>query len=138
MRRTRNAVPGEDMYLMPEVNLAFSGEFATADMVNFRTLSGEAGWREAVVDLNGFKKLPYIAVRLLGKGSVLHPLRIDNLRIMDSDEAPTQGFGAVGEIGVDNAPVKYYDLNGFEIANPQKGGIYIVRASDGKTRKVIF
>jgi len=132
------AVPGEDMYLMPEVNLAFSGEFATADMVNFRTLSGEAGWREAVVDLNGFKKLPYIAVRLLGKGSVLHPLRIDNLRIMDSDEAPTQGFGAVGEIGVDNAPVKYYDLNGFEIANPQKGGIYIVRASDGKTRKVIF
>ena len=107
-------------------------------MVNFHTLSGEAGWREAVVDLNGFKHLPYIAIRLLGKGSALHPLRIDNLRIMDSDKTPTQGFGSVGQIYVDNALVKYYDLNGLEVSNPQKGGIYILRSSDGKTRKVIL
>lgn len=132
------ALPGEDMYLIPEVNLAYSGEFAQADMINFHTLSGEAGWREAVVDLNGFKHLPYIAIRLLGKGSALHPLRIDNLRIMDSDKTPTQGFGSVGQIYVDNALVKYYDLNGLEVSNPQKGGIYILRSSDGKTRKVIL
>ena len=79
----------------------------------------------------------YISVRFLGKGSMLYPLRIDNVRIMDSDETPNHGFGAVGSITIDEGEVKYYDLNGFEVKSPQKGSIYIVRSASGKVYKTI-
>ena len=134
------ALPGEDMYILPEINLAYTGKYATATAVNFSTLTGEAGWREAVIDLADFcKEYPYISVRFLGKGGTLHPLRIDNVRIMDSDKAPTLGFSGIDDMPVDKiAPVRYYDLNGLEVANPQRGSIYIVRTADGKTHKVIL
>lgn len=132
------AVPGYDMYVQPQINLAFNGEFANVDMINFKNIGGEPGWREAVVDLSDFKTLPNISVRFLGKGSVAAPLRIDNVRIMDSDKAPNQGFGGVDGIFVGDSPVRYYDLNGFEVSHPQKGGIYIVRTAEGKTRKVVL
>lgn len=133
------AVPGEEMYILPEINLAYTGKYAAAEAISFRDLTGEAGWREAVIDLADFyRNHAYLSVRFLGKGATLHPLRIDNVRIMDSDKTPT--LSGVGEIAVDNAsgPVRYYDLNGFAVANPQRGAIYIVRGADGKVRKVVF
>lgn len=134
------ALPGEDMYILPEINLAYTGKYATASAINFSALSGEAGWREAVIDLADLcKEYPYISVRFLGKGGTLHPLRIDNVRIMDSDKTPTLGFSGIGDIEIDNiAPARYYDLNGLEVTNPQRGTIYIVRTADGKTHKVIL
>lgn len=134
------AVPGESISLVPQINKAFSGEFAIADMIDFSKIKGDGGWREAVIDLNGFKDLPYIAVRFLGKGSTLSPLRIDNLRIMDSEKEPTIGFSGIEDVvsGGPEGPEKYYDINGLEIRNPKKGNIYIVRSASGKTRKVVL
>lgn len=132
------AVPGTDMFLLPEINLAYSGSHVAADTIRFATLGGESGWRKAVLDIAPYTQgRSYISVRFLGKGSMLYPLRIDNVRIMDSDETPNHGFGAVGSITIDEGEVKYYDLNGFEVKSPQKGSIYIVRSASGKVYKTI-
>lgn len=133
------AVPGSAMSITPEINMAFNGEFTTCSPINFKTIGGEAGWREAVVDLSDFKNLPYISVRFLGVGSTAHPLRIDNVRIMNSDKTPNLGFSGIGEISGDAAVGGvYYDLNGMVVGKPQKGSIYILRTSDGKAKKVVY
>lgn len=76
---------------------------------------------------------PYISVRVLGASDARHPLYVDNLRIMDDK------FEGVEGIGIDGvACEEYYDLNGFRVANPQKGAIYVVRDSEGKTRKIVY
>lgn len=133
-------VPGQSMSIEPQINKAFSGEYVSTDVIDFLSAEGMDGWREAVVDLREFKNLPYITVRVLGKGCTVSPLRIDNLRIMDSDKTPNVGFAGVGNIMPETPEEseKYYDLHGFEIKNPQKGCIYIVRSATGKTRKVIM
>ena len=133
------AVPGADMSITPEINLAFNGEFKVCSPVSFKTLSGEEGWREAVVDLAEFKMLPYITVRFLGVGSASRPLRVDNVRIMDSDKQPNVGFSGIGEIcGDDAANGVYYTLDGIAVDRPQKGSVYIIRYSNGKTEKIIY
>lgn len=133
------AVPGADMFLLPEINLAYSGTYVAADTIRFASLGGESGWRTVVLDIAPYtRERSYISVRFLGKGSALYPMHIDNVRILDSDETPNLGFGAVGGIIMDDGDVKYYDLNGFEVARPQKGSVYIVRSSSGKVSKVIM
>jgi len=42
----------------------------------------------------------------------------------------------ISSVGTDSAPVAYYDLQGRKINDPDKG-IYVVRYSDGTTRKII-
>lgn len=133
-------VPGQSMSIAPQINKAFTGEFASAGTIDFSSADGQEEWREAVIDLNHFKDLPYIAVRILGKGCTAIPLCIDNLRIMDSDKAPNLGFSGISNITYEDADdtAKYYDVNGFEVREPQKGNIYIIRYKSGATRKVIF
>lgn len=132
--------PGNPMSIQPQINKAFSGEFASADTIDFSDAQGQAEWREAVIDLNDFKDLPYISIRILGKGCTANPLFIDNLRIMDSDKTPNLGFSGINSITLDGADetVKYYDVNGFEVKEPQKGNLYIIRSNSGVMRKVIF
>ena len=133
------AVPGADMSILPEINLAYTGEYAAPSAIDFKTLTGEAGWRTAVVDLSSFLgRFPYLSVRFLGKGCTASPLRIDNVRIMDSDADPTLGFSGIGEITPDAGDAVYYDLTGRRVARPAKGGIYIRRSASGKADKVIF
>ncbi len=48
---------------------------------------------------------------------------------------PQVGVDTVTD-SMDSTP-RYYDLNGLEVANPQKGNIYIVRYGDGTVRKMI-
>lgn len=133
------AEPGSDMSILPEINLAYSGEYATVNAIDFSNLSGDAGWRTAVVDLAELcGKYNSLSVRFLGKGSTLHPLRIDNVRIMDSDESPTHGFSGIEEIVSDPTAVKYYNLNGMEVAHPAKGNIYIMRSASGKMVKILM
>lgn len=133
------AVPGADMNIVPEINLAFNGEYKVCDAISFNTLTGQPEWREAVVDLAEMKQLPYITVRFLGVGSATHPLRVDNVRIMDSDKQPNVGFSGIDEIfGNAGVDCVYYDLNGIAVDNPQKGSLYIVRYSNGKTEKIIY
>lgn len=134
------AVPGADMYLLPEINLAYNGNYSTADVIQFASLGGESGWRKVVLDIAPYTQdRTYISVRFLGKGSALYPLRIDNVRVMDSDETPNSGFSGLGEITSDcDGPVKYYDINGLEVTNPQKGSIYIVRSASGKVFKTVW
>lgn len=133
------AEPGTDMSIIPEINLAFNGEFKTCCAISFNSIKGESGWREAVVDLSEIKNLPYICVRFLGVGSTIRPLRIDNVRIMDSDKTPNLGFSGIEEIRTEtNTDVRYYDLNGMPVVCPQKGSVYIMRTSDGRTVKVVY
>lgn len=135
------AYPGSDLYLIPEINLAYSGEYATTKGINFRKLSGDEGWRECVVDLGNFMEYPYISVRFLGKGDASLPLLIDNVRIMDSDKIPTIEF--IGD-GIDEivtgheTTYEFYDLSGLRVFRPVKGKIYIVKGSDGTVRKIIY
>ena len=132
------AVLGDVLGISAEINHAFTGEYTVMDILNFSTLTGESGWREAVVDLDAFKALPYISVRFLGYGSTLHPLRIDNVRIMDSDKKPNLGSG-VAEIISDESEACYYDINGLPVTgNAAKGSVIIRRTPDGKVSKVIF
>lgn len=132
------AEPGTDMSIIPEINLAFTGAYQTMAALNFKTIGGEAGWREAVVDLSDCKTLPYISVRFLGVGSASHSLRIDNVRIMDSDKTPNLSTNGIGDIIIDNNSALYYDINGLPVINPSKGSIIIKRNADGKTSKVVF
>lgn len=133
------AVPGTTMSITTEINMAFNGEYKTCDPINFKTIGGEAGWREAIVDLYDFKSLPYISVCFLGVGGTSHPLRIDNVRIMNSDKTPNLGFSGISEISGDAAVGGVYcDLNGMVVGKPQKGLIYILRTSDGKAKKVVY
>lgn len=133
-------VPGQHMSIEPQVNKAFSGEFASAGTIDFSAAQGQPEWREAVIGLNDFKNLPYIAVRILGKGCTASLLLIDNLRVMDSDKTPNLGFGGIDGISFDDADesAKFYDLNGFEIKEPRKGNIYIMRSNSGVISKVVF
>lgn len=133
------AIPGADMSITPEINLAFNGEFKVCSPISFKSMSGEEGWREAVIDLAEFKMLPYITVRFLGVADSLHPLRVDNVRIMDSDKQPNLGFSGIGDLCVDAAVESvYYNLNGIAVDHPQKGSVYIIRYSNGKTHKVVY
>lgn len=133
------AYPGTSLYLVPEINLAYSGEYATTQGINFRDLTGDEGWRECVVDLGNFMSLPYISVRMLGKGDGTLALRIDNVRIMDSDKTPTMGFAGIDAV-TDRSDVTYefYDLAGFRVSRPVSGRLYIVRGSDGTARKIVY
>lgn len=133
------AVPGADMSILPEINLAYTGEYAAASAIDFKTLTGEAGWRTAVVDLSSFLgRFPYLSVRFLGKGSTSSPLRIDNVRIMDSDAEPTLDFSGIDDITVNDGNAVYYDLLGRRVARPAAGNIYIRRSASGKTDKIIY
>lgn len=133
-------VPGHPMSIEPQINKAFTGEIASAGTIDFNSAQGQEEWREAVIDLNEFKDLPYITVRILGKGCTSGTLRIDNMRVMDSDKSPNLGFSGINGIMSDGAgdSVKYYDINGFEVKEPQKGNLYIIRSESGVTRKVIL
>lgn len=133
------AIPGADMYILPEINLAYTGKYATADMINFANLSGEEGWRTAVMDLKDFyTSYPYLSVRFLGKGTPANPLRIDNIRILDSNETPNLGFTGLESVQQDMLPNRYYDLTGMPVSAPCKGCIYIVRRPDGSASKIIY
>lgn len=134
------AIPGADMYIQPEINLAFTGEYAKPAAIDFKGLDGDTGWREAVIDLASFLgNYEYLCVRFLGKGSTSHPLRIDNVRFMDSDKTPTSGFSGVSDITVASPVTKaYYDLNGMRVVNPRKGDVLIERGSDGSVNKVVY
>lgn len=54
----------------------------------------------------------------------------------NQDPGPGVGIEAVQTAGSDKK--RYFDLNGFEVARPQKGTIYIVRAPEGRVRKEVF
>ncbi len=54
----------------------------------------------------------------------------------NQDPSPGVGIEAVETAG--NGEKRYFDLNGFEVAAPQKGTIYIVRAPEGRVRKEVF
>lgn len=129
------AMPGKNLILVPEINQAFNGEYTTLPAIDFSKDSGEEGWREIVVDLSAFKALPYISVRFLGVGSAACPLRVDNVRIMNSDKTPN--LSGISGITVDETPVTYYDINGLPVKNPSKGSIVIVRTADGKSYKSV-
>ena len=54
----------------------------------------------------------------------------------NQDPGPGVGIEAVETAGNDEK--RYFDLNGFEVARPQKGTIYIVRAPEGRVLKEVF
>lgn len=129
------AVPGADIQLLPEINLAFTGEYDECQTIDFSTLKGEQGWRQCVVDLNGYQQdYSYICIRFLGRGVATTPLRIDNLRIMDSDETP-DGIASV-KSDADNASA-IYDLSGRKVLNMQSDHVYLIRNAEGKVSKVV-
>lgn len=91
------------------------------------------------MDLSSFLgRFPYLSVRFLGKGSTSSPLRIDNVRIMDSDAEPTLDFSGIDDITVNDGNAVYYDLLGRRVARPAAGNIYIRRSASGKTDKIIY
>ena len=132
------AVPGAQMSITPEINHAFTGEYTILPAIDFSLLSGQKEWREAVVDLSQFKSLPYITVRFLGTGTTAHPLRIDNVRVMNSDKAPNLESG-VANILTDDSEATYVDINGLPVSGtPARGSVLIRRSSDGSFSKIIF
>lgn len=130
------SMPGKNLILVPEINHAFTGMFTTLPAIDFSKETGEDGWREIVVDLAQFKTLPYISVRFLGVGNTAYPLRVDNVRIMDSDKTPT--LGGINGIYLDDITEQYYDINGLPLKNPEKGSVIIVRSANGKTFKSVI
>ncbi len=133
--------PGTDLQLLTEINLAYTGEYLTLAPISFAGDKGQAGWREAVADLADVaKNRSYLSVRFLGRGTPATPLRIDNVRVMDSDKTPNLGKDSgIDAPEVDGAAAEvWYDLNGLRADRPQKGSIYVVRAADGSSRKVMF
>lgn len=133
------AVPGEKIHLIGEASKAFrDGYFKCCD-IDFATLTGEAGWREGVVDLAPLAAAyPYTALRFLGISAGNSPLRIDNIRIEDSDKTPT--LSGIFEIinDEDSDTYELYNLDGLRVANPVPGTIYIVRHSNGSVTKQII
>lgn len=127
------AYPGTDSFIIPEINRAFRDGWATAPAIEFSALEGEPGWRQCVVGLGDFKSYLYISVRFLGTSDPLHPLYIDNVRIMDS----TAGIGAFAEDAPEvNSPV-YHTLDGIRIDRPVRGSVCVARYPDGSVRKII-
>lgn len=55
--------------------------------------------------------------------------------IINSDGS--QGGVGVNAIGSDDSDIRWYDMQGVEVAQPRKGSIYI-RIADGKASKVMF
>ena len=125
--------PGADAFIQPEVNKAFRDGWHQATPVYFTQSFVKEGWNQYVLDLKDFMQYPYITVRFLGKTDKAHPLYIDNVRIMDSELSGVDGIQT-------DAPAAgtYYDLNGFKVANPRKGSLYILRRADGSAAKVLF
>lgn len=114
---------------------AYDFEVAPAMMKYFSTLKGNQGWRQQVIDLNGYQQnYSYICIRFLGRGVATTPLMIDNLRIMDSDETP-DGIASV-KSDADNASA-IYDLSGRKILNMQSDHVYLIRNAEGKVSKVV-
>lgn len=131
--------PGADLQLLAEINLAYTGQYLTLEPISFADDNGEAGWREAVVDLADVaNSYSYLAFRFLGRGTRAVPLRIDNVRVMDSDKTPNLGAGIDGPVVDSDVVETFYDLNGLRVNRPQPGAIYVVRRSDGTVGKVIF
>lgn len=129
------SMPGKNLILVPEINHAFTGMFTTLPAIDFTKETGEDEWREFVADLAQFKTLPYITVRFLGVGNTAYPLRVDNVRIMDSDKTPT--YGGIDGILIDDEIEQYYDINGLPVKSPAKGSVIIVRSTSGKTFKSV-
>ena len=55
--------------------------------------------------------------------------------VINSDGS--QGGVGVNAIGSDDSDIRWYDMQGVEVAQPRKGSIYI-RIADGKASKVMF
>ena len=98
------------------------------------TLDAKAtGETSAVMDLSSLpKNMIYAAGVGYQSGRNLMPLDEDSMIFCEV----TAGAG-VDVIGVDEAPVKYYNLQGVEVANPAKGQL-LIKKQGTKTQKVIY
>lgn len=68
----------------------------------------------------------------------LYNVMIQGVSVTPRNDDPDPSVG-VDSIGIsENAAERYFDLNGLEVRHPQKGSIYVVRTTEGKTRKVVF
>lgn len=131
------AIPGENIRIVAEASKAFRDGYFPCCVIDFANLKGEEGWREAVIDLAEVANAyPYTALRFLGVSTGVHPLRIDNVRIEDSDKTPT--FSGVGEITGDfSGAEQIYSVTGLRLGNRPNEGIFIIRHADGSVTKHI-
>lgn len=133
------AVPGEKNIIDVEASKAFRDGYFPCCRIDFTQLQGDEGWREAVVDLADLAAAyPHTALRFLGVASGISPIRIDNVRIEDSDKIPTvSGVEKVtGDVLYGDEAV--YSLDGVRLVNPAAGTVCIVRHRDGTVSKRII
>ncbi|MCH5238792.1 MAG: hypothetical protein J1F38_01075 [Muribaculaceae bacterium] len=69
-----------------------------------------------------------------GEPEYLSKALIEEVTLKQDLQNPSSDTGGVDSIGIDlNAPVEYYNLQGVKVANPEKGGMYIIK--QGKVAK---
>lgn len=77
------ALPGTQMKIVPKVNLATQSVSET-ETIDFSTLTGEAGWRQATIDLSAFTAVPYVIIEFHAVGSQASTVAvIDDVRVVD-------------------------------------------------------
>lgn len=95
------------------------------------TFSVETGYEDPVVTLN---EVPYtLSEAVEGIYTVNIPATTGNVKVSITCDNISTGLL---QVGANNAPVKYYTLQGVEIREPVKGNIYIVKQG-AKVRKVM-
>lgn len=133
------AIPGENIRIVAEAAKAFHDGYFQCCEIDFSALKGEAGWREAIVDLSPLAtSYPHTAIRFLGVSSGISPVRIDNVRIEDSDKIPT--FSGISDVFTDGIAEddEIYTLTGIRLTDPAPGTICIIRHKDGTVTKQII
>ena len=77
------AMPGTMMKIVPKVNIATQSVSET-EAIDFSTLTGEAGWRQATIDLTPFIGTPYIIIEFHAVGMQANAVAvIDDVRVVD-------------------------------------------------------
>ena len=78
------ATPGMKLTLNPEISRD-GGEAEALETIDFATLEGDPGWRQAVYDISSFADANYIIVKMHAVANeTMAPVLFDNLRIFES------------------------------------------------------
>lgn len=112
------AAPGKDIKLQVEVDKAQKNGQEVAQTIDFNSLDGEEGWRQAIIDLNSYKNEKYVIVRFHGLTNVARvPLVLDNIRITDVKDhdlsvgISPSGRSKVGQSSAVNVTVTNFGQN---------------------------
>ncbi len=114
---TYSGVSGEDMY--------GNGYYAMADGVLSQASSSS-------VSLGSFRWYLKTESRT---GRNAAPLRRISVQVIGEDSGETTG---IVEANINDTPANYFNINGEKIERPKTSGIYIVKYSDGSTKKVLI